>query len=271
MTGLPPIVSDEELTAFLDGELPQAARRALEARLAEDSSLADRLEALRRGGANLKAGFDALLAAAPEARLATIFADIGVQSRAVPTVSAPVRRQSRSVATVFLRLAAALVLFVAGAAAGVFGQRYWGAQAPEPVNWRVAVADYLSLYTRESLSAIPNDPERLKEELASVSAPLGITLSPDEVALPDLDLKRAQLLRFRDKPLVQLAYLPADDGPVAFCIILNGAPDADPKFESREGQNIVFWSKGGRGFLIIGRTPRPELEALAQRLQSSVS
>jgi hypothetical protein len=58
---------------------------------------------------------------------------------------------------------------------------------------------------------------------------------------------------------------------VAFCIIANGRPDAPPAFEEREGRNIVFWNRDGRGFMIIGTVPREALEDIAATLDSRFS
>ena len=99
---------------------------------------------------------------------------------------------------------------------------------------------------------------------------LAVNVSPDSVAVAALDLKRAQLFEFKGKPLAQIAYL-SKEGPIAFCIIANGKPDAAPAFEERLGQNIVFWTKGGRGFMVIGKAPRDEIEAVAATLGARIA
>jgi anti-sigma factor RsiW len=264
MTSGPQTFGDSELTAYLDGELDEAARRALEARLATDAALAARLKALRASGTDLPAAMDALLDAAPEAQLRAVLANASAErSRRVPWRRDMVMRLA----------AAALVIFVAGGAVGLFLPRLVGINfnAPEPPNWRAAVADYLALYTRDTLASIPDDAAMRAEELSVAGARLALDLTPEKLDLPNLALKRAQLFQYNGKALAQIAYLGAEDGAIAFCIIASGAPDAPPKFEAREGQNIVFWAKGGRGYLVIGRAPREQLEPLAARLQSSVS
>ncbi len=90
------------------------------------------------------------------------------------------------------------------------------------------------------------------------------------MALPNAALKRAELFDFRGKPLVQLAYLTPDSGPVALCIIANGRPDEAAAFETREGFNIVFWTDQGHGYMLIGKAPRGELEAYAGDLIAKV-
>ena len=124
---------------------------------------------------------------------------------------------------------------------------------------------------RETFAPFPSDPALHVPGLAMVGDELGLDLAPDKVALPDFDLKGAILFRFRDMPLAQIAYLSPKFGPAEFCIIVNGRPDAPAQFEQREGKNIVYWTKGGRGYLVIGDLPRQQLEAMASTLAGRIS
>jgi hypothetical protein len=133
------------------------------------------------------------------------------------------------------------------------------------------VAEYQSLTTADTLAAIAESPTAVSGELAAVGGRLALDLSPDKLVLPDVALKRAQLYEFRGMPLAQVAYLSPESGPIALCIINNGRPDAPPAFERREGYNIVFWTVGGRGYMLIGKAPRETLEAYAGALQSRIS
>ncbi len=60
---------DERLTALLDNELGEDEKSALLERLAQDESLRQRLDVLRRDRDRLIASFDALLGQAPLERL----------------------------------------------------------------------------------------------------------------------------------------------------------------------------------------------------------
>jgi hypothetical protein len=144
------------------------------------------------------------------------------------------------------------------------------AEQPPP-GWRQVVAEYLVLTTADSLAVIPESPAMLADEVAAVGSKLALELTPDKLALPHVYLKRAQLLEFRGMPLALIAYLSREAGPVAFCIIANGQPDAELAFEEREGSNIVFWTKDGRGYMLVGKVPRETLEALASDLAAKVS
>jgi anti-sigma factor RsiW len=217
-----------------------------------------RLDLLGRGGRAFGPAYDALLVAAPVARLQGTFADL-------VAANGPARMRRRPL----WALAAAVVLLIAG---GLIGYLAAGALAsrPEPPGWRQVVAEYQGLTTTETLAAIPNNPEVIAQELAAIGGTLALDLSSDKLTLLNAELKRADLFRFRDKPLVQLAYLTADSGPVSFCIIANGRPDAARAFEEREGFNVVYWNDAGRGYMLIGKAPRAALEAYAGELAARV-
>ena len=251
---------DEEITAYLDGELDGIARGALEGRLAADAALRAELEMLRSGRPPAEP-FDLLLDIAPIDRL---------EKMLEAAEAAPSRTWSGFGG--LRALAAAIVLLVLGGAIG-FGLARTVAptEVAEVAGWRSVVADYVALYTPETFALAPADPAAYAPRLKVVGDGLGLDLDPDMVALPGLDLKGAILFHYDGKPLGQVSYLSTEYGPVAFCIIKNGREDTPLAFEERRGMNVVFWNSAGRGYLIIGTMPRDNLESLAGTLASRVS
>ncbi|MCB1486662.1 MAG: hypothetical protein KDJ88_04280 [Bauldia sp.] len=252
---------DIEITGYLDGELEPAARQALEERFAAEPALRARRDRLAAGRPDVRA-FDRLLDEAPEARLAAILAG----ASAVPPASPRTGRH--------LGIAAAIMLVVGGIA-GFAVARFALPPAVEVVqapreNWREAVADYMDLYTDETLSIIADDPAQRDAELAAANRKLSLALTPENVALPGMALKRTELLDFRGMPLAQIAYLSPSDGPVAFCIIANGKPDIPLTLEKQGDWNVGFWNAGGVGYMVIGRVAPDALETLAKGLESRV-
>jgi anti-sigma factor RsiW len=255
--------SDAILTAYLDGELDAAERAALEKRMLTEPELKLRLDQLGRGGRAFGPAYDALMAAAPEARMAAMLAELVAQHER------SVGRRARSSWWSLPAIAAAVAIFIAGGLAG-YAVPALTHKAPEQPGWRQVVAEYQGLTTSETLAAIADDPSAMTQELSTIGSRLAIDLSPDKLALPDATLKRAQLFQFRGRPLVQLAYLSPQAGPMALCIIANGRPDEGIAFEIREGFNIVFWTDNGRGYMLIGKATRAALEAYAGTLQTRV-
>lgn len=250
---------DEELTAYLDGELDQAARASLEARLTADQALRRRLELLRAARPPA-APFDLILDMAPIDRLEQMLEAADKPPRAWGSFGG------------LRALAAAVLLLILGGAIGFALSRSLApTEVAEAPGWRAVVADYVSLYTPETFALAPTDPEAYTPRLKIVGDGLGLDLAPETVALPGLDLRGAILFQYDGKPLGQVSYLSTEYGPVAFCIIKNGREDAPLAFEERRGMNVAFWNDGGRGYLIIGTMPREALAPLAETLAGRVS
>jgi anti-sigma factor RsiW len=257
--------SDEELVAYLDGELSPADQGALETQLGADPALKARLDQLAAGNRPFVESFEVLLRAAPSERLQNILAGV-VADWPARNAGTGLHRNYRLAA-----IAAAILLFVGGAVVGTslpgilpLGE---SENVGAPEGWRAVVADYLTLYTRDTLADIPDNTALREKELASVGGKLALELSTDKVQLPDLILKRSQIFALDGKPLAQILYLSPENGPVALCIMNDGdKPGEGLKFENRQGRNIVYWSKAGHKFMLIGNLPKSQLETLAASL-----
>jgi anti-sigma factor RsiW len=260
--------TDEELVAYLDGELEPAASLRLAQRIAADHDLQRRLIVLSSGNRPFRQAFDLVLDAAPRERLDAMLADLPLPK----SPAAEGRQPGRSWSIGLRAVAASLLLFLAVLGTGWLLPTLSPHLRDQPVSvsedeeWRQAVAEYLTLYTAETLASIPDNALVREQEIAAVGAKMGMALSPDRISLPDLSLKRAQLLEYDRKPLGQLAYLDPASGPVALCLIVDDRPDASPRMEQRQGFNIVYWSRGRHSFMLIGRMPIVQLQALASEL-----
>jgi anti-sigma factor RsiW len=247
---------DRKLTAYLDGELDEAERAALDARLTEDPTLRARLDALRATVERTRLAFATLLETAPVAQMRTRLS----AALATPPLHAapPWRQRVAAVAA-----AAAIVAFAVGLTAGRWSVGPDGGLA-ERGDWRHAVAEYMALYTPESFGEAVSP--QLGDELASLSRRLEAPLDVDRLKVDDLSPRRAELLQYDGAPLGQIGYL---DGvtPVAFCILRDGEPDAALATSSRGGFAVASWAQGGRGFMLIGKIPVERLTTLARSLK----
>ncbi len=250
---------DAELVALIDNELEESRRTALLARLAADERLRLRYEELREAGAPLAASFDELLRQAPLARL-----------RAALPADEPLRQPSRLFSGIaFRELAAGVVigLLAAGAAAwaasafGLFGGKE---------DWRTEVTEYTHLYTNETFSPLNPDAALQAAELSAIGAKVGANLTPQNVALPGLRFATAFMLSYGGRPLAVIAYVDPSGAPVLFCIHANHGPDAPLRSETRDDLSLAWWSRSGRGHLVIGHIPEERAVALAQMLEKRV-
>ena len=238
--------SDQELSAYLDGEAPEDVSGAIEEALPGDPALRTRLERLRAAQDGFVAAMEAALAAAPD----------------MPELPQPLAQKT----------AGAWPYGLAGVAAGAvlalgLGWNVW--HRPDP-GWRDVVANYQSLYVTETLAPIEQTPEARQADLQRLSAGLGIDLT----GLPEisgLSFKRAQQLGFKGKPLAQLTFLTADGGPVALCILRNGA-ETSPGItaEVLSGLDTYSWTEDGFGVLLVGPKGSDGLENAAEILRDAL-
>lgn len=237
---------DEELVAYLDGQMGEAERAGLEEAAASDPGLAARIDELRLDIGNLRAGFEALLSEAPDFK--------------VPE-PAP---SSFSTWKQALAMAAAAALFALGLGLG------WSSSPPgAPASWLQAVADYQVLYTPDTLAGAPQDVAGRAPGLALASERIGLDLTEGMLAVEGLSFQRAQVLSFEGQPLVQVAYLTDDGAPVAFCL-MKGKGDSVLESAEISGLNATVWSQGDHRYVLIGPVDtgllRQTAGVLSQRL-----
>jgi anti-sigma factor RsiW len=250
---------EAELVALIDNELDVGARARLLARLSQDEALRKRYEVLREAGAPIAASLDALLERAPLHRL-----------RAALEREVAPRAASRRFAGIgFRELAAGVVgfLLAAGAAAWI---ALSVAPREEQKDWRSAVAEYTDLFTNETFARPSPDAAQQAKLLSAVGARVGMRLTPETVALPGLRFITAFILSYGGSPLGAIAFVDAQGEPVLLCIIANGGADAPTRPERRGDLSLASWSRGGRGFLVIGRTPEERIAELARTLEKQI-
>ncbi|MEP1961720.1 anti-sigma factor family protein [Tateyamaria sp.] len=239
--------SDEDLTAFLDGEAADALHDAIEQALETDMALADRMASLDIPLAPIVAAFDTLLDTAP------------VMPEFAVTETPPAKTNR-------MNWGWGIGTFATGLAAGLAVAVFTGFGTPEPAprGWISFVASYQALYTTATLQGATPSADEAKVQLANVSDALGFDLSTLP-ATEGLTFKRAQILGFAGKPLIQIAFLRADGTPVALCIIPSGAGDKPINMGAAEGLDIARWNTSDFGFLLIGGQ---DAEPLAQEAET---
>lgn len=262
MTDKTPIPSDEELTAFIDGELDPAARVRIAEALRDNPEAAERLAFLERADLlPLRESFTALLEEAPRGSLEDMLAAIPRQDAAEPKNFA---RRS------FITAIAASV------AAGIVIDRAWMRFAAPPAatqsaEWRDAVAQYMALYTAETLAAARPGHEAAAAQFAVINERLGLSLTPEAIALPGSEFKHAQILAYDDRPLAQILYLDPEGHPLALCIFASEAAEAAIASERRYALDIAFWSSGRHAAMLIGHLPAGDIRRLAEGVSSRIA
>ncbi len=229
--------SDETLLAYLEGSLSEAESRAIEDAVAEDSALETRLMALD-----------------PFAPIVQqVFKDVPVEAPSVD-LRAPTAPQSNSGPLRLLAVAASVAVIAVSAT-------FW-ATRPEALGWAEQAAIYQSLYSPDTIANLDNSQQSLDAQFAQAEAKLGRSLNRDVLEkLPGLDLKRAQVLSFNGKPLVQVVFADAQGNPRAFCVIRQGAaaPSKDVNLAVLSGLATATWAKDGYGYMLLGGDAQTDL------------
>jgi anti-sigma factor RsiW len=246
---------DAELVALIDGELGEREKRRLLERIAEDDGLRARYEAMRETGIPIAYALDALVQKAPLSRLRA----------ALPTDASPTTRWPFS-GIAYRDLAAGLTigLLTAGAAWVTFG----AGPRDEGEDWRSEVAEYMELYTNENFALPSPDREFQIRKLSVVAERVGVALTPESLSIPGLSFRSADILSYDGAPLGEITYVDAGGSPVLFCIIANGGANTPNSSEKRDGLSLSSWSRGKRGFLVIGRGSKEQVAELAQTLKT---
>jgi anti-sigma factor RsiW len=235
-------ISDEHLTAYLDGELSVAENSVIDVALKTDGELRSRLEALQIPVDALQDAFDEMLGEAPQ----------------MPVLEDEVVPNKTGFAQQFVGLAAALIIGVGLGSAAFRPQSEPGGIS----GWMEYVAAYQALYVSETLNSPDLIPDT--EVLAHLSKILGANLNVAEVA-SDLSYRRAQVLGFEGKNLVQIAYLAEGGVPVALCVIQSDRQGrSDPRFDKLEGMQAASWHSNGFEYLLIGGNDAGLIKSAAQ-------
>ncbi len=242
--------SDEHIIAYLDGKLDMEQGQALHQDRQHDRELDAYIRSMEIDTSELSVARDDLLPDAPQ---------FDFEKK---TSGMPVWRQTAM---------AASVLAVFGL--GFLTSRFLPAENQPPANWLQAVAEYQMLYSGETLVLLEKNPDQLGREVAEIGRKMDLILARSDLNVEGLTFKRGQLLNYKNKPLVQFAYLDGSNTPIAFCIIKRGTkPEQDLTNKAMlAGQNAVTWSKGQYGFVVIGKTDPATLEKYAKQLKARMA
>lgn len=260
-----PPYSDEALVAWLDGEMDPADARRLEAQLATDPELAGRVDELMKSQLDFDAAFAPLLDKAPEAKMQRQLDALLAAPAPEPLVVSTSGVSRRSL------IAASLSFLVIGSGLGYLA-RPAKTRLSESEKIRDLEAQYMSLYSAETLLDADNSPAALQHGLARTAQDIGLRLNTLQLSLPDAELKMVRMLRYDSTSIAQIAWIHAEYGPMALCI----SPDDHPastglEREQRHDMRLVWWHHGGYQFVLIGRNPEGELAASASALKTALS
>ncbi len=242
-------VSDEQLSAFLDRELPADRMRDIDALLAVDPDLCDRLAALR--------GADAFAAR----RLAALLEE-PVPLALARAIAAKQGRSWAGSASVGWSA-------VAGAAAGalVASALFMIAlpTAPAVRTWTDEIADYHRVYAKEDRHLVEVGPEESDHVRAWLGARIGRAFAIPDLSEHGLSYRGARLLVASGAPVAQLVYTLQDSSVFALCLTPRpDQPDQQPNTARLDEFDAVTLRQAGTAIVLLGPAGRLDLQSVWQ-------
>lgn len=293
---------DTLLMAYVDGELPPHEREEVERELRTSPDVAERVALLQASRLPYREAFagqklppvPASLTAKIEemARAAKIKAATQTQAGiagADVSVNDPVAERapgSPASSTIRSRLRVApawlAVAFLGGAfACGLVLRLGPGAGPASTVGasiasvgtgvspWITAAASYQQLYSRETVANVTSDTDLSIKTVNEIRQDDGLALRIPDLSAAGLTFKRVQRLRFNNKPLVQIVYLPKEGAPIALCVMKEVKPDAAVADQKVASMTVVTWRQAELGYALIGQPQGVDLTALGKQISSS--
>jgi anti-sigma factor RsiW len=270
------------LSAYLDGQLPQTEVDEIDAILAEDDDARVVFEKLKLGSEFGARAFDRMLQDPIPLDLVRTIKDVGRGEdeppksgfAAIPVAAAAPRRPS---AFWPKALAASLVIFIAGGAAGyLVSEQQDAAEAPLQIaaarTWLDDIADYHRIYSRQTRHLV-EVPASEQEHIAEwLSASTGVTFTPPDLSDKNLTFQGARLLVAGGKPTAQLLYRDAENEIFAICFLKSDPVEGKTALTEsmRNDIGLISWQKGNASFVVVGPSADPDLERIAEAVSASI-
>ncbi|MEX3951454.1 anti-sigma factor [Paraburkholderia sp. EG287B] len=287
------IADDAQLLAYVDGRLSPDERAAIEAQLRESAEARKKVTLLRTSQVDFAGAFaQQTLPSVPESLQLGIEEMVRAQTgqpaqpsssandatmpAAEQQPSAPVRSRLRRV-PVWLAAACVAGAFVAGqfvrfdALFGPGGQGSGASQlasASEPSPWVKAAVGYQKLYTRETVAYRQDDPALAARVVEDIRRDDRLALRVPDLSSAGLTFKSVQRLRFHDKPLVQIVYLPRSGPPIALCVMKDARPDEAVASRTVDSMGVTTWRQNELAYALIGQAGDVDLAALGKRISN---
>ncbi len=245
--------TDEQLTAYLDGEYDYVPKDEVESALKYDADLRAQLDRLSFDRAACSSAFDSLLETS------------AVGSSHVENKSAKTKKKY-----FFLWQSAAAVLLVG---MGWFGNHTLLKDENFLDDWKAYAAAYQVMYTQETLASLDFSVSQKRESLERVKKHIPLQYSLESAGTVDgLSFERAQVLAYKQSKVVQFAFLLDGITPVALCVTKHQSKVKDNdnfNLEIREGMSSATWVTGGYEFLLIGGSDDAFIQQAANQLKNA--
>ncbi len=250
-------IRDEDLNAYLDGELEEDARRSVESALARSADLRERLAAYRRDKASLAAAFDPVLDEPVPDRLR-------LAARGDRRATAPGLRP-------LTRIAAALALLAVGGVAGWTLNESNGRAGPEALRLADEAVTAHAVFVSEVRHPVEVAASEQAHLFAWLSNRLGGKVWAPDLAALGYDLVGGRLLASSRGPAAQFMY-ENESGKRLTLFVRRGGEESETAFRhvQADGTGAFYWIEGDFGYALIGGLARDPLLRAARAVYSEL-
>jgi len=248
---------DAMIHAFVDGELDAQSIDAVQAHLKSNPSAAQR-------AADYRHQRDALHDLYDDALNEPLTAEMRAALNAPTGYSAPTIWRAP-----IWRMAAAIVLFVAGGVGGWWGHDFTSpttpdlvAQSSPYVNRAIGAHVVYAAEVRHPVEVAASEEQHLIKWL---STRLGRNVRAPKLGEAGFELVGGRLLPDDAKPAAQFMYENRSGQRVTLYVSLDAVP-ADTSFRivERDGTSAIYWLEDGLGYALAGDLPRKDMLIIAR-------
>lgn len=249
-------VNEDELHAYVDGELPAERREAVAAWLADHPEDAERVAAWRAQAETIRARYGTIAEEPVPERLKLDY----------------LARYARANRRLWMgAAAAALVAFVIGGGAGWFAH---GAVAAPPNSFRVLTADALEahkLYVVEVRHPVEVPGAERAHMTKWLSKRLGQRLQVPDLSAMNLKLVGGRLLPGPGGASAFYMYeSPSGERYTIYCAKAEAAPQTALRFKSEKQFAAVYWVENKLAYVVSGPDQRAQLETVAKKVYDQI-
>lgn len=275
------MADDAQLLAYVDGGLSPEDRSAVEARLRESAEVREKVALLRASRLDFEGTFaQQSLPPVPDSLKLKVDEMVRAQRAresndpALPPTekapSEPVRSRLRGI-PVWLAAACVAGAFACGLFVRLGPLASGGAQMTASADvspWVAAAVGYQKLYTRDTVAYTQEDPEAAAKVVRDIRRDDGLALRVPDLTSAGLTFKSVQRLRFNNKPLVQIVYLPQNGPPIALCVMKDPKPDQPVATKTVDAMDVTTWRQAELSYALIGKSGDVDLAALGKRISN---
>ncbi|MBN3751550.1 anti-sigma factor [Paraburkholderia sp. Tr-20389] len=265
------MIDDAQLLAYVDGELPPEEREAVEARLGQSADARAKVELLRASRVDYAAAFASQpLPPVPDSLRLGVDALIRAHG-AVPQHARDQPTDVRRGVPLWLAAACVAGAFTCGMLMRQGMPGAGDAQTaanPDVAPWVTAAAGYQKLFTRETVAYVKNDAATLRKIVSDIRQQDHLPLRIPDLSSAGLTFKAMQRLRFNDKPLLQIVYLPESGPPVTLCVMKDARPDHPVAVHTVDTLDVAMWRQAELGYALIGKPEGVNLVELGKRIST---